>query len=72
MRALLEEYFDSVHWFSLVIYEPRFRAKFDSIKDGHAYPSQNSFLLLLSTVTGMGAWYKSHKKDMDSDFPDED
>ncbi|RYN41294.1 hypothetical protein AA0112_g2223 [Alternaria arborescens] len=72
MRALLEEYFDSVHWFSLVIYEPRFRAKFESIRDGHAYPSQKSFLLLLSTVVGMGAWYKSHKKDMDLDFPDED
>ncbi|RMZ69062.1 C6 transcription factor [Pyrenophora seminiperda CCB06] len=72
MRALLEEYFDSVHWFSLVIYEPRFRSKFDSVKDGLAYPSQKSFLLLLSTVTGMGAWYKSQRNDIDLEFPDED
>ncbi|KAI4620075.1 hypothetical protein J4E89_004360 [Alternaria sp. Ai002NY15] len=72
MRVLLEEYFDSVHWFSLVIYEPRFRPKLDSMKDGLAYPSQKSFLLLLSTVVGMGAWYKSHRKDVDPDFPDED
>lgn len=72
MRTLLEDYFDSVHWFSLVIYEPRFRSKFLSILDGLAYPTQNSFLLLLSTVLGMGAWYKSHKIGVDVDFPDED
>jgi hypothetical protein len=72
MRALLEEYFDSVHWFSLVIYEPRFRSKLGSVKDGLAYPSQKSFLLLLSTVVGMGAWYKSHRNGFDVDFPDED
>jgi hypothetical protein len=72
MRALLEEYFDSVHWFSLVIYEPRFRSKFESTRDGLAYASQKSFLLLLSTVAGMGAWYKSHRHGVDADFPDED
>ncbi|KAF2818434.1 hypothetical protein CC86DRAFT_399249 [Ophiobolus disseminans] len=57
-RLLMEEYFDAVHWFSLVIYEPRFRRKFESIEDGKAYPSQKSFLLLLSVVLGMGAWYR--------------
>jgi hypothetical protein len=61
VRTLLEEYFDAVHWFSLVIYEPRFRPKFESVTDGMAYPAQKSFLLLLSVVLGMGAWYRSHK-----------
>lgn len=72
MQALLEEYFDTVHWFSLVIYEPRFRSAYETIQDGLAYPSQKSFLVLLSTVLGMGAWYKSHKNGLDSQFPNED
>ncbi|KAI0011309.1 hypothetical protein F4779DRAFT_574336 [Xylariaceae sp. FL0662B] len=72
MRTLLEEYFDSVHWFSLVIHEPRFRSEFESIQDGLAYPSQREFLLLLSTVLGMGAWYVWHKRGTDADYPDED
>jgi hypothetical protein len=72
MCTLLEEYFDSVHWFSLVIYEPRFRSKFESIQDSLAYPSQKPFLLLLSAVLGMAAWYKSHKNGMDADHPNED
>ena len=61
MRILLEEYFESVHWFSLVIYEPIFRAQFESVCDGHARPSQKPFLLLLSTVLGMAAWYFSKR-----------
>jgi hypothetical protein len=61
MRVLIEEYFDSVHWFSLVIYEPKFRPKFESVIDGMAYTSQKAFLLLLSTILGMGAWYRSRK-----------
>jgi hypothetical protein len=69
---MMEEYFDSVHWFSLVIYEPRFRSKFESVQDGFAYPWQKGFLLLLSTVIGMGAWYKSHKNETDTDSLDED
>jgi hypothetical protein len=72
MRTLLEDYFDSVHWFSLVIYEPKFRSKFESIQDGLAYPSQKTFLLLLSMVLGMAAWYKSHKSGVDVDYPNED
>lgn len=59
MLVLLEAYFDLVHWFSLVIYEPTFRTQFDSICDGYASPSQRSFLLLLSTVLGVAAWYCS-------------
>lgn len=72
MRTLLEEYFDAVHWFSLVIYEPRFRTRFQSIEDGLAYPSQKTFLVLLSVVLGMGAWYRSHKGGVDLYHPDED
>ena len=72
MRVLVEEYFDTVHWFSLVIYEPKFRPAFESVQDGFAYPSQKPYLLLLSTVLGMGAWYKSHKSGIDAEFPDED
>ncbi|CRG82806.1 putative transcriptional regulatory protein C1683,13c [Talaromyces islandicus] len=59
--VLLEEYFDSVHWFSLVVYEPNFRNKLHSIADGFAYPSQKPFLLLLAVMLGMGAWYRSHR-----------
>ncbi|KAF2683178.1 hypothetical protein K458DRAFT_51601 [Lentithecium fluviatile CBS 122367] len=72
MCLLLEEYFDSVHWFSLVVFEPRFRSKFESLRDGLAYQSQKPFLLLLSTVIGMGAWYKSYKSRSDADYPDAD
>jgi hypothetical protein len=72
IRMLLEEYFDSVHWFSLVIYEPRFRTRLMSVEDGFAYPAQQDFLLLLSIILGIAAWYKSHKDEPDADFPDED
>lgn len=72
MRLLLEEYFDAVHWFSLVIYEPKFRLKFESVVDGMAYASQKAFLLLLSVVLGMGAWYRSHKKNKDIETQEED
>jgi hypothetical protein len=59
---LLEDYFDAVHWFSLVVFEPSFRRKLDSITDGFAYPSQKQFLLLLAVMLGMGAWYRSHRR----------
>jgi hypothetical protein len=72
MRLLLEEYFEKVHWFSLVIYEPRFRTAFATIEDGLAFASQKSFLLLLATVLGMGAWYRSHTATRDEGFPNED
>ena len=72
MQELLEEYFDTVHWFSLVIYEPRFRPAFGSIKDGLAFPSQKSFLILLSTMLGMAAWYKSHQNSLEVEGSNED
>ncbi|KAL4925642.1 Zn(II)2Cys6 transcription factor [Aspergillus undulatus] len=65
MYLLLEDYFDAVHWFSLVIYEPTFRRNLRSIAEGYAHPSQKSFLILLAAVLGMGAWYRSQKKATD-------
>ncbi|KAK9367012.1 fungal-specific transcription factor domain-containing protein [Lipomyces kononenkoae] len=73
MDMLLVEYFDAVHWFSLVIYEPRFRPEYDSIADGYAYKSQKGFLILLSTVLGIAAWYHSKKSHaVDNTLEDED
>ncbi|KAE8396350.1 fungal-specific transcription factor domain-containing protein [Aspergillus alliaceus] len=59
MYELLEEYFEAIHWFSLVVYEPKFRRRLRSIEDGSAYPSQKPFLLLLAVMLGMAAWYRS-------------
>jgi hypothetical protein len=71
MKVLLEEYFESVHWFSLVIYEPKFRVQFESITDGFAADSQKGFLLLLGTILGIAAWYRS-KKNRSSHGAEED
>ncbi|KAK7732996.1 hypothetical protein SLS57_000940 [Botryosphaeria dothidea] len=72
MELLLEEYFDSVHWFSLVIYEPLFRKEYNSIADGFASQSQKGFLTLLTVVLGMAAWYRSQRNAAEEDFPGED
>lgn len=66
---LLDEYFASVHWFSLVIYEPKFREMFTSIQDGLAEPSQKSFLILLSTMLGMASWYRSQRPESETGRP---
>lgn len=34
---------------------------FDSVRTGTALPSQRPFLLLLSTVLGLGAWYHAQR-----------
>ena len=60
MITLLEEYFHSVHWFSLVILESKFRPSFDAVRTGFAKPSERPFLLLLSTMLGLAAWYRGH------------
>lgn len=65
VNGLLEEYFDAVHWFSLVVYEPKFRKKLLSIGDGFAYPSQRPFLMLLAVILGMAAWYRSQRNGSD-------
>ncbi|KAH7176251.1 putative C6 transcription factor [Dactylonectria macrodidyma] len=61
IQSLLEDYFESVHWFSLVIYEPKFRRRLLSIKDGYAYPAEAPFLTLLSMILCMAAWYRSKR-----------
>lgn len=69
---LLEEYFDSVHWFSLIIFEPKFRPEYESVKDGFADPSQKGFLILLATVLGVAAWYRSKKTGTETTIPQQD
>lgn len=57
--ALLETYFQSVHWFSLVVYEPSFRARYREIVDScSANVSDRGFLLLLAMILIMGSWYR--------------
>jgi Fungal specific transcription factor domain len=56
--VLIETYFFAVHWFSLVIYEPRFRAQYQRIiTTGFASRSEYGFLLLLLMVLSLGCWY---------------
>lgn len=59
IHALLENYFTSVHWFSLVIYETKFRQRLCTFEDGHARPAEKPFLTLLSMVLCMASWYRS-------------
>lgn len=59
--SLLEDYFDAVHWFSLAIYEPKFRKSLLSIADGSAHPSQRPFLMLLAMMLAMASWYRSQR-----------
>ncbi|KAJ5431381.1 Transcription factor [Penicillium cf. griseofulvum] len=63
--SLLEDYFDAVHWFSLAVYEPKFRKSLLSIADGYAYPSQRPFLVLLAMMLAMSSWYRSQKSCTD-------
>ncbi|KAI5919195.1 putative C6 transcription factor [Camillea tinctor] len=65
VNSLLEEYFDAVHCFSLVIFEPKFRQRLAPMQDGLAYPSDESFLTLLSMVLCMAAWYRSKRTNQD-------
>ncbi|KGO67729.1 Transcription factor, fungi [Penicillium italicum] len=61
VNSLLEDYFDAIHWFSLAIYEPKFRKSILSIADGFAHPSQRPFLVLLALMLAMASWYRSKK-----------
>ena len=59
--ALVDTYFYTVHWFSLVVYEPKFRARYTIIMDrGLASPSDRGFLLLLLMimVIGLLVWFR--------------
>lgn len=67
LLTLIEEYFRSVHWFSLVILESKFRKALGAVQDGLAELSDKLFLLLLSTVSGLAAWYRSHRQQHGED-----
>ncbi|OAQ76852.1 fungal specific transcription factor [Purpureocillium lilacinum] len=61
IHSLLEDYFEAVHWFSLVVCERRFRRSLSSVDEGYASPSDAPFLTLLSIVLAMAAWYRSKR-----------
>lgn len=65
-NKILETYFSSVHWFSLVVYEPKFRARYIAVVgSGLAARSDHGFLLLLLMVLIMGCWYTPKHKTQD-------
>ncbi|KAH7418876.1 hypothetical protein BKA64DRAFT_211162 [Cadophora sp. MPI-SDFR-AT-0126] len=65
-NKLLETYFSSVHWFSLVVYEPKFRGQCTAVVgSGLASRSDHGFLLLLLMVLIMGCWYTPKNKTQD-------
>jgi hypothetical protein len=60
-------YFSAVHWFSLVVYEPKFRGRYNAIMaSGLASHNDHGFLLLLLMVLIMGCWYKSRDTGLGS------
>lgn len=62
-NQLLESYFSAVHWFSLVVYEPKFRPRYVAVVgSGLASRSDHGFLLLLLMVLIMGCWYTPEHK----------
>jgi hypothetical protein len=62
-NKLLETYFSAVHWFSLVVYEPKFRGRYNAIVgSGLASRSDHGFLLLLLMILTMGCWYTPKHK----------
>lgn len=57
-NSLLDTYFATVHWFSLVVLEPKFRARCNSVLSaGLVYRSDRAFIILLLMVLVMGCWY---------------
>lgn len=57
---LLDVYFFTVHWFSLVVHEPTFRQRYESIVTfGRARPTDKPFLVLLLMVLVMSCQYGS-------------
>lgn len=56
--ALIDAYFQTVHWFSLVVYEPKFRVRYHHIMENReADITDQPFLMLLLMVLAMGCWY---------------
>jgi hypothetical protein len=65
-NKLMETYFSTVHWFSLVVYEPRFRGRYNAVVGSSlASRSDHGFLLLLLMVLIMGCWYTPKDKTED-------
>jgi hypothetical protein len=57
-NKLLETYFSAVHWFSLVLYEPKFRSRYETIMaSGLASRNDRGFLLLITIILVMACWY---------------
>ncbi|KAE9366244.1 hypothetical protein N431DRAFT_495979 [Stipitochalara longipes BDJ] len=69
--SLLDSYFLRVHWFSLVVYEPKFRARYNKIMDtGLACSADHGFLLLLVMLLILGSWYTSKLNRDEEGIPD--
>jgi len=69
--SLLEIYFLRVHWFSLVVYEPRFRTRYNKIIDtGLAYNADRGFILLLVMLFILGSWYRSRQVTSENEAPE--
>lgn len=63
---LLDIYFVTVHWFSLVVYEPTFRKRYEAIiSSGSARSADRPFLLLLVMVLVMSCQYGHDMADED-------
>jgi hypothetical protein len=55
MDFLLKTYFDSVHWFMLIVHEPTFRQSYELISRTRQAPRHKmSFLVLLMVLLAMG------------------
>ena len=67
IQELLDEYFAAVHWFSLVIVTTKFTTAYDSVRTGYATAMEKPFLLLLSTILGLSAWYRGHRASSQDD-----
>lgn len=56
--ALIEAYFVTVHWFSLVVHEPSFRKRYEAIStSGEARPNDKPFILLLLMMIALSCQY---------------
>ena len=56
--TLVDAYFFTIHWFSLVLHEPTFRKRYEAIsKSGLARPTDRPFLLLLLMVLALSCQY---------------
>lgn len=56
--ALIESYFVTVHWFSLVVHEPSFRKRYQAVStSGQARANDRPFLLLLIMMLALSCQY---------------